>query len=61
MPEKVEVFLEKSLPEKTSPDTQSKKYPKTRSFKFALPDFNFKSGTRFELNNSEENLNVSLW
>ena len=53
LPEKVEVFLEKSLSEKTSPDTQSKKYPKTRSFKFALPDLNFKSGTRFEVNNSE--------
>lgn len=53
LPEKVSVSLEKSLPIKTSPDTQSKKYPKTRSFKFAIRDLNFKSGTRFELNNSE--------
>ena len=53
LPGKVSVPLEKSKALKTSPDTQSKKYPSTRSFKFAIPDLNFKSGTRFELNNSE--------
>ena len=53
LPNKVSVLLEKSLPEKTTPDTQSKKYPATRSFKIAMSNLNFKSGTRFELNNSE--------
>ena len=53
LPEKVSVPLEKSKAPKTTPDTHSKKYPSTRSFKFAMPDLNFKSGTRFELNNSQ--------
>ena len=54
LPEKVTVPLKKSIANKTIPDSQSKKYPKTRSFKFAIPDLNFKSGTRFELNNTKE-------
>jgi len=54
LPKNMSVSIEKSKSFKTSPDTQSKKYPSARSFKFAMPDFNFKSGTRFELNNSEE-------
>ena len=53
LPEKVSVPLERNKALKTTPDTHSKKYPSTRSFKFAMPDLNFKSGTRFELNNSQ--------
>jgi DNA (cytosine-5)-methyltransferase 1 len=53
LPEKVSVPWIKIKADKTSPDKQSKKYPSARSFKFAMPDLNFKSGTRFELNNSE--------
>ena len=47
------VKLNSSVAKKTTPDTHSKNYPATRSFKFALKDFNFKSGTRFELSNSQ--------
>tara|TARA_A100001234_G_scaffold221446_1_gene237584 strand:+ start:143 stop:1702 length:1560 start_codon:yes stop_codon:yes gene_type:complete len=54
LPEKVTVSLSNNLAKKTSPDSQSKKFPKNRSFKFAMQDLNFKSGTRFELNNSEK-------
>jgi DNA (cytosine-5)-methyltransferase 1 len=54
LPKEVAVKIEKSSPKVTSPDTQSKSYPATRSFKFAMPSLNFKSGTRFEINNSEE-------
>ena len=53
LPKNKSISLQKSMPPKTFPDSQSKKYPANRSFKFALPNFNFKSGTRFELNNSE--------
>ena len=40
-----------SAPE-TLPETAGRKYPETRSFRFAIPNLRFKSGTRFELNNS---------
>lgn len=36
----------------TSPDKQGQVYPKNRRFRFSIPGLNFKSGTRFELNNS---------
>ena len=36
----------------TKPDTAGKTYPLTRSFRFAIPNLRFKSGTRFELSNS---------
>lgn len=40
----------------TSPDKEGKTYPLHRSFKFAIPNLRFKSGTRFELNNSKGKL-----
>lgn len=55
LPKKVSVKIEKSISKITKPDRQSKTYSPKRSFKFAMPNLNFKSGTRFELNNSEEN------
>lgn len=54
LPKEIPVKIERSVPDLTSPDKQSKAYPATRSFKFAMPNLNFKSGTRFELNNSEK-------
>lgn len=37
----------------TKPDSAGKKYPRDRSFRFAIPHLRFKSGTRFELNNQK--------
>jgi DNA (cytosine-5)-methyltransferase 1 len=38
---------------KTKIDTAGKTYPKNRSFRFAIPNLRFKSGTRFELSNNK--------
>lgn len=52
LPKYISPNIKKSTPIKTYPDKQSKKYPASRSFRFAIKNLNFKSGTRFELNNS---------
>ena len=39
---------------KTDLDSSGKSYPKSRSFRFAIPNLRFKSGTRFELSNSKD-------
>ena len=38
----------------TEPDTSGKSYPRGRSFRFAIQGLRFKSGMRFELNNSDQ-------
>ena len=54
LPKEISIPLQRSESKTTTPESQSKKYPATRSFKFAIPSLNFKSGTRFELNNFED-------
>ncbi|HEX6860901.1 MAG TPA: DNA cytosine methyltransferase [Caulobacteraceae bacterium] len=39
-------------PPKTCPDVVAKKFPPTRTFRFAIPNLHLKSGVRFELANS---------
>ena len=46
----------KSVAPITKPETTGKSYPETRLFRFAIPNLRFKSGTRFELNNSKGKL-----
>ncbi len=41
-------------------DTDGKSYPENRSFRFAIPNLRFKSGTRFELNNRSGKLPWSI-
>lgn len=45
-----------SQPPRTSPDTVGRSYPQSRRFRFAIPNLRFKSGTRFELDNSTQSL-----
>jgi len=44
--------LPRELPQETKTDTVGKTYPRTRTFRFAIPHLRFKSGTRFDLANS---------
>jgi DNA (cytosine-5)-methyltransferase 1 len=44
----------------TKTDTAGKTYPITRSFRFAIPNLRFKSGTRFELSNSTTEIGWSI-
>ena len=41
-------------------DTDGKSYPENRSFRFAIPNLRFKSGTRFELSNHSGKLPWSI-
>ena len=45
----------------TTPETAGKSYPENRSFRFAIPNLRFKSGTRFELNNKNKNKGKIKW
>lgn len=44
-------LIKASIPIVTKPDRAGKSYPPTRRFRFSIPGFRFKSGTRFELSN----------
>lgn len=51
-----ELIINKTNAPLTIPETEGKLYSITRSFRFAIPNLRFKSGTRFELNNSQGKL-----
>lgn len=44
-------LIKASTPIVTKPDRAGRSYPPTRRFRFSIPNFRFKSGTRFELSN----------
>jgi DNA (cytosine-5)-methyltransferase 1 len=44
-------LIKASNPIVTKPDRAGRSYPPTRRFRFSIPGFRFKSGTRFELSN----------
>ena len=48
----------KPLPIETPPDRVGGRYPITRTFKFAIPSLQLKSGVRFELSNHHANASV---
>ncbi len=56
-------FITASTAPKTTTESAGKSYPADRTFRFAIPNLGFKSGTRFELSNldSRENWQIHFF
>ena len=61
LPKYISPNIKKSTPIKTYPDKQSKKYPASRSFRFAIKNLNFKSEQDLSLIILQGTSNVSFF